>query len=99
MAYLIDPVARTVTEVDYDGSLEQAYKLTGCNMIEQAHLSDGNVLLVDEEGLFKSNLYFIIDTYPQPLAGRALMVGKAMHWKKAPSVSLAEVQRSVQFQK
>lgn len=32
-AYLIDPVKRTITEVDHDGGLKSIYRLMGCNQV------------------------------------------------------------------
>lgn len=78
---LIDPHTKTVTEHEYDGSLEAMYKLLGCGLVESVScndngnplFTDGNCLFVDEEGLLgnlSEQAFFIIDG--KPIAGRAL---------------------------
>lgn len=98
-AILIDPYAKSVTQVDYDGSLEQAYALTQCDMIEQAHLSNGDVLLVDEEGIYRQTKAFITPLYYQPLHGRALMVKDHTEWKGEPAMTVEEVKQLIRFER
>lgn len=78
-AYLIDPDARSINEVDVDKSLglEAYYRLLDCDMIEAAAFNEhGDVAYVDEEGLLKTQTkFFQIAGYPQPLAGKGLVVG------------------------
>lgn len=80
-AYLIDPAARTVTEVERGplDSLAPVYALLGCQYVEGVRLlqAEGDYLYVDEEGTFKAdNPVFICRLYPgQVLTGRALWIG------------------------
>jgi len=78
--YLIDPKARTITEVNYDGSLQSIYKLLDCRTIEAAPINDHTEcsVFVDEEGLFTEErpLYaFQFMGGHQPMVGRALVIG------------------------
>jgi len=52
-AILIDPFNKTVTEVEYDGDIKTAYKLTGCELLTVSYIGQGNDgIFVDDEGLF-----------------------------------------------
>jgi hypothetical protein len=81
---LIDPFTKTVTEHDYDGSLDAMYKLLDCDTVEMVKYNDAgkdmfkgeDCLFVDEEGLLCNldmQAFFIIDG--KPIAGRAMTVG------------------------
>ena len=80
---LINPFTKTITEQQYDGSLEGMYALLNCQMVEGVYCNDEghdlfpetkDCLFVDEEGLFAVNQqYFIIDG--KPLAGSAMTIG------------------------
>lgn len=97
MAILIDPAKKTITEVAFDGTLEQAYKLTDCNMIEMVHLHNGDVMLVDEEGLFKAKQNrFAIGM--NVIVNKTLVIGSARFWKKEPKLSLEDCKEIVQFE-
>lgn len=87
-AILIDVKNQTVTDVMYDGnnSLNEWYRLMGCEMVETAMdipNKDGdeniaNTVLVDEEGLLnvdESTKFFTIKGGHQPFAGNGLIVG------------------------
>lgn len=73
-AYLIDPEARTLSVVDYTNNI---CELIGAERFDAARFSDqGDVVYVDDEGLFGSpTTLFLIEGYPQPLAGKGLVVG------------------------
>jgi hypothetical protein len=81
-AYLIDPAAKTVTEVDVpkSASARDIAKMLDCNYIESVNFSNGDVILVDEEARLKK-------AKPEPfrlrgyyvLLGKALIVGVKNH--------------------
>ena len=73
----IDPVTRTVQEAEYDGTLAGIYGLVACQTITAAGLQtdDMETIYVDDEGLFSGQPFFLHDDYPQPLAGRGIIVG------------------------
>lgn len=99
MAILIDPQSETVTEADgFDGSLEGAYKVMGCDLVDIVILPHGNMLIVDDEGLLKPNRAFKIEGYHSPLAGKALLVGDNYEdFKQPPKVTLEEARSMVSF--
>jgi hypothetical protein len=81
---LIDPHTRTITEHEYDGSLEAMYKLLNCGLVQPVYRNDRgesmfpgqDCLFVDEEGLLcdlSTQAFFIING--KPIAGRAITVG------------------------
>jgi hypothetical protein len=75
-AILINPKLKTITEVDYKGTLESIYDFTGCDCVDGVRLANGDILYVDDEGLYKPELNFFILSNPfQPLAGNGLVVG------------------------
>ena len=75
-AILIDPAKQTVTEVDYDGDYQSIYKLTDCTTFTVPFvLENEDALYVDDEGLWGATDFFRIEGYPDPLAGRGLILG------------------------
>jgi len=78
-AILIDPIAREVSEVliPSTGTLEAIYKFLDCRCFTiAAHLENQDAIFVDDEGLLKDPEHFFVTThYPQPLAGKALIMG------------------------
>ena len=98
-AILIDPINRTITEVDHSGDFHEIYKLCDfetftCITVDQ----NQDTLYIDDEGLLKiTDAFFLFDSYPQPLAGKGLLLGT----KKGESVSckmtLDQVKAKVKF--
>lgn len=80
-AIYIDSVNQTVEPVEVDGSLANYYRLirTPTNIMEAVYprgLAEGDVLYVDEEGLFNGHKTgFRIGDYPQMLMGSGVIVG------------------------
>lgn len=75
-ALLIDPEARAVTEVEYSGHYRHIYELIGCQTFTLVQIPTRplHTLYVDDEGLLKDNYFFGLDGYPQPLAGKGLVL-------------------------
>lgn len=75
---LIETDKRSVRELEFRGTLEHAYELLDCHLIEAVYIGD-HILFVDEEGLITPKTaqkgFFIWAGYAQPLAGRGLIVG------------------------
>ena len=101
-AYLINPFAREVTEVDYDGDFNQIYVFLGdgvrcftCVTINQ----EGDGVFVDDEGLFNGdNEFFSVQGYPEPLAGFGLVLGCDPEGESvAPSLTFEELRDRVKF--
>ena len=96
MALLIDPKAKTITEVEFDGTLESAYAYTGCNHVAVQRLDHGyGQLILDEEGMLKA------DSQPFTIMGK-LFVGKTLvvgtrGWTSAPKLDLGLACELVRF--
>lgn len=80
-AILINPEDRTVTEVNYSGNYEQIYELIGCSTFTVIYVGlgddDTEALFIDDEGLLhEPKPLFKWASYPQPLAGRGLILGE-----------------------
>lgn len=99
-AFLIDPFERAITEVEYSGNYRDIYTLCQYDTFDvvtfNKHL-DG--VFVDDEGLFKPDqAFFSIADYPQPLAGRGLVLGCDEEGASvAPTVTLEELEELVTF--
>lgn len=102
-AYLIDPDTRTVEAVDMTGGaqhLEDIRKLLKCRLITTAPMGERDTVYCDDEGLIRGPVYqfFGISGYPQPIAGRGLVVGlDADGYDTSPSLGLDEVRERVFF--
>lgn len=81
-ALLIDPIARTVTEVDAT-NLVDWYLLMDCTLVTSGgRLRNGDVILVDDEGHFKGDArdlfwWTIPSMRTSPLCGKSLVIGDA----------------------
>lgn len=100
-AYLIDPVARRISEVDYDGDYHSIYRLCDYDVFTVAtfdpNTQDG--VFVDDEGLFKSpqNFFYIVG-YPQPLAGKELVLGCDDEGESIePAITLDDLRKRVVY--
>jgi hypothetical protein len=99
-AFLIDPFARTITEVVYNDDFTQILKLIDADSFDGVRVNDErDTLYVDDEGLFKSNQkFFKLSVYPQPLAGKALLLGTDHRGEAvAPKCTLDWVKSNVLF--
>lgn len=74
-AILIDPFTQTIEEVEYSGDYKDIYALIQCELFSTVYCLE-DTLFVDDEGLYvKDQRYFKVAGYPQPLAGRGLLLG------------------------
>lgn len=104
-ALLIDPNNRTITEHEWHrrtvNQLEKIYALIGCQTITAAHPWQGNdAIYVDDEGLIGGPVYqfFGILGYPQPLAGRGLVVGTGHDGEdQTPEITLPQLIKQTVF--
>lgn len=99
---LIDPFTRTITEVEYSGDFKQIYELIDCDTYDCARINrQGDAIFVDDEGLFKEQeqKFFLHEDYPQPLAGKGLVLGCDMENGEsvAPHTTIGEVAAKVQW--
>ena len=106
-AWLIDPFAKSVTEVETDGSLASLYALMDCANIEAVRprdpygyvRSDTDMLLLDEDGKYRhGQKYFGCHLWPfDALAGKALWIGSDGEKFGDPGTSLDEVENSIDW--
>ena len=100
-AILIDPAAGTITEVEYGGDFREIYTLVDADTFDVARINaKGDVVYVDDEGLIngKPQDFFLIQGYPNPLAGKGLLLGSdAEGESKSPSVTLGWVKENTAF--
>lgn len=93
-AIKIDPVAKTVTEIDVKNpnrSLQEFYDLIGCDLVELVELDRGIVMVCDEEGKLKpvAGAFTFFCNEQLVIAGTAVILGgdgnrfKALHENKA----------------
>ncbi|MQB13173.1 DUF3846 domain-containing protein [Agrobacterium sp. ICMP 6402] len=76
--YLLDPEAGTIqtVEIDARSAFAQTYTLIGCELVQVVPFDSHHVLVIDEDGLQDGLTSFTIaDGYPQPLAGKIVLVG------------------------
>jgi hypothetical protein len=78
-AVLVDPVARTVTDIEIEKGLDGMYEAIGCELVALVRLKDGSEgdLWVDDEGLLKltpESRFFVIHK-SSALTGKGLILG------------------------
>jgi hypothetical protein len=75
-AFLIDPRAQSITEVEHDDSLENIYELIQATLFDVVRINNaGDVIYVDDEGLFRDGCFFMVEGIPSPIAGNGLVLG------------------------
>jgi hypothetical protein len=108
-AFLIDPIARTITEVVHDregrdGGLRDIYRLLGCDLVDVVRMNDGDGIYVDDEGLLKqpdpNSFWAMPELYGEVAAwtGKGLVLGSdAQGDSTEPKITLDELKRIVVF--
>lgn len=98
-AYHINATAKAITAVDYE-TLADLQRLVGGD-IETAHrFTGGDVVFVNDEGLFKYQDFFIINGAHQPFAGNGVLVGRERHNSirtRDPKISIEGLRELVTF--
>lgn len=98
-AFLIDPFTCTIKEVDYSGSYKHIYQLIDCECFDVVRINDkGDGIFVDDEGLLhdKPQAYFICAPYPNPLAGKGLVLGTDGEGESiSPKITIEELEQRV----
>lgn len=99
-AFLIDPAAKTVTEVEYTGNWRDIYPLIDCDCFTTVDIDGQNTMFLDDEGLIgdKDRHYFAYGKSLPPLVGKALVLGYDEEGETvASTLTLEEVQSQVWF--
>jgi hypothetical protein len=98
---LIDPAAKLIHEVEYNGDYRQISKRIECDLFTVVGIDGVNSIFVDDEGLLKDiEDFFTYGEYPQPLAGKGLILGCDEAGESiATTLTVAEVAANVSFLK
>lgn len=100
-AILIDPVARTVTEVDYDGNYKSIYRLIEAHPFQVLQINETESVFIDDEGLLHEpspTHYFRFGTDGHPVSGKGLVLGVDDEGESvATQLTIAELQDMIQF--
>ena len=102
-AIVINPITKTVNEINIKGDLSSWYETIECDVVEVAiRLDNGDILLVDEEGLWKSPTSYFTYEHPDyinyPFAGKGLIVGTQGEDTSDAKTTLEEAIAKVRFQ-
>jgi len=75
-ALLIDPYEQKISETEVQkNEFKYIRALLGCDYLDFFYRIPGHMLIINDMGLMEVNKYFMIRTYSEPLAGKALLVG------------------------
>lgn len=101
-AFLINPEAKSITEVevpDRGDRLPTIYKHLHCDSFDVVCLTNNDAVYVDDEGLHKPlQHFFAIKGYPQPLAGRGLVLGADARGNTVePAITLEQLVEATSF--
>jgi hypothetical protein len=102
-AILIDTTNQTISEVDIKGDLTSWYEAINCDIVEIAvRLDNGDIILVDEEGLWKSPSKFFTYNHAEytnyPFAGKGLVIGSNGEDTSDAKSTVQEIADKVKFQ-
>ena len=99
--FLIDPYTGTITPtlIDTTKGLEDYYSQLECRSFDIANIDDKNDVYIDDEGLFNNTMFFTIEGYYQPLAGKGIIMGFDAETGNTigTSLTLEEVKAKVMF--
>ena len=101
-AVKIDPVSRTVTEIDLKKSpnrtLQELYEIIGCNLVELVQIDRDMVLICDEGGKCKDiQGAFTFIGSGMIIAGTAIILGGSGNRFKALPENLASFQMMTEW--
>ena len=76
-ALLINSKTCSVTQIEIGEHFTEISKAIDCDVFAAPHtLENNDTLYVDDEGLLKNpENFFLLDSYPQPIAGNGLILG------------------------
>ena len=101
-AVKIDPVSRTVTEIDLkknpNRTLEELYEIIGCDLVELIQIDADMVMVCDEEGKCKTvRGAFTFIGWGTLIAGTAIILGCDSNKLKALPENLASFQMMTEW--
>lgn len=77
---LINPIDRSITEVEHNGDYRQIYDIIQADIFERVAWDRKNNVWIDEMGFLREppKPLFQIPSYPKPLCGLGLILGETM---------------------
>ena len=101
-AVKIDPVSRTVTEIDLKKNpnltFDELYEIIGCDLVELVELDRGIIMVVDEEGKCKAvQGVFTFIGWKTVIVGTAIILGGSGDRFKALPENLASFQMMTEW--
>ena len=101
-AVKINPVSRTVTEIDLkknpNNTLQELYEIIGCDLVELIQIDADMVMVVDEEGKCKDvRGAFTFIGWGTVIAGTAIILGGSGDRFKALPENLASFQMMTEW--
>ena len=99
LAYLIDPEHHSITEVEYDGTMQGIYENIDATLMDAVRINDTDVVYVDDEGLYNCDFYWRYGDYPHPIAGKGLVLGTDREGESISPVStdMEDLETNVHF--
>tara|TARA_R100000656_G_scaffold80301_1_gene58872 strand:+ start:126 stop:515 length:390 start_codon:yes stop_codon:yes gene_type:complete len=74
---LIDPFSKSLTLKEYTGIDDVKKDMEITSPLDVVRCPENQLIVVDDDGLLKNDQrYFKLDSYHQPLAGRAIFIGE-----------------------
>jgi hypothetical protein len=99
-ALLIDSKNKVVKQIEIGEHFTEISKAIDCEVFAAPHIMHNNdTLYCDDEGLLKNpENFFLLDSYPQPIAGTGLILGCDDEGESTDvSMSLDELSNKVTF--
>lgn len=99
-AILIDPKARTVTDIEVRPGIEPIYEALQCRTFDVVALDDTNGVYIDDDGLYvEGQHFFMFGDFHQPLGGRGLILGMEPETGESVSteLALAEIESKIKW--
>jgi hypothetical protein len=99
-ALLIDVKSQSIRQIEIGEHFTEISKAIGCEVFSAPHImQDNDTLYCDDEGLLKDpQHFFLLDSYPQPIAGNGLILGCDDEGEsKDVEISLIELSSRITF--
>lgn len=96
---LIDPYTKTIEYHDHNGKLEGILAAIQVENITTVRYDRDHIMYLDDFGLYvPDQRYFMLDTYTQPLGGRALLSRATWDGEEAPvTVDVKQVKARISW--
>jgi hypothetical protein len=97
---LIDPKAKTITEVVYTDDYKNIYEHIGADCFDMLRLNQTTDIYVDDNGLSSGKdlgLFYVNGKYPAILAGKGLVLGRKGEHTVATDMDINELRHTIDF--